>query len=267
MVHFFALMLWVAGRAGLRRRPAPAGRGHLRGRRPQRGRSPSSRSSGPSRPPSACGDLLPRAGHGPCGTAGRRDRRRRAGRGRRRAARRRATGSPPTCVVESPRPARRRRRCSPARACPRHREVGDAAVRRHASSSRARAGQCRGHRRRHPAGGHRRPHRRRRPATRARWPVSCARVVADRRRPSPSASALGFFGVSLLFGTAGHGRLPASPSASPSPWCPRACCPPSPCRWPWAPSAWPRATRWSATSRRSRPWVRPPSSAPTRPAP
>ena len=44
--------------------------------------------------------------------------------------------------------------------------------------------------------------------------------------------------------------------------CPRS----SRSRWRWAPTGWPSGTRWSVTSRRSRPWARSPSSRPTRPA-
>ena len=118
LVHFFALMLWVGGRARLRRRPAAARRRHLRRGRPQRGLRLRPGAAAPSTPPSGSGRPAARARDGPCATVGRsRCRRRRPG-GRRRAScsdGRPDPGRPE--VLDVRRRAASTRRCSPARAC------------------------------------------------------------------------------------------------------------------------------------------------------
>ena len=92
--------------------------------------------------------------------------------------------------------------------------------------------------------------------------TASSRIVAvDRRR-----RRVGFFGVVAAASARRRRTASCSPSASRSRSSPRACCRRSRCRWRWARSGWPRATRWSAAWSRSRRSARRRSSAPTRPA-
>ena len=103
----------------------------------------------------------------------------------------------------------------------------------------------------HPAGRHRRADPERRPGRRARWPASWGGSSGRRGHRARRRS-----GVLRACRCCSGWRLPTascSPSASRSRWFPRACCPPSRCRWRRARSGWPAATRWSATWRRWRP--------------
>ena len=142
MVHFFALMLWVAGGAGLRRRHAAARRRHLRRRRGQRRLRLRAGGAGPSTPPSACATSCPRRARPFAATA--RSLEIDADRAGRRRPRRCSTAGDRVSADlprdRGARPAAWTRRCSPARASPSPVGRGRSSSSPARSSSKARGG-------------------------------------------------------------------------------------------------------------------------------
>ena len=95
-----------------------------------------------------------------------------------------------------------------------------------------------------------------------RWPGSCARSP---RWPCPWAPSP-FWPAGCLSASVAR-KAWCLPSASSWPSCPRACCPRSPCPWPWRCSVWLATTPWCVASRRWKPWAPSVWFAPIKPAP
>ena len=209
MVHFFALLLWVAGGAGVRRRACRSSASAIFvvivAQRGVRLRPGAPRRAGAAERCATC--CRRRATRRPRRPAAR-DRRRRAGRRRPGAAGRAATGSRPTCALERRARAVRRRVDAHRRERAGDRSAAATVCRRARSWSRARARRSS-----------------RRPAPAPGWPASprspsCAAAAAAplRRRAatgscgsSPSSRwpwASAFFGLALLLGTAASRRVP-----------------------------------------------------------